>query len=80
FAAAVEARVQAKPNMGDPKWSRPMLGIGKMCDAVISGMYVTPERQKQADAIPYALSGASIIALKGGAVQPKTEDELCGVK
>ena len=48
--------------------------------AVISGMYVTPERQKQADAIPYALSGASIIALKGGAVQPKTEDELCGVK
>jgi polar amino acid transport system substrate-binding protein len=27
-------------------------------------MYVTPERQKQADAIPYALSGASIIALK----------------
>ena len=24
--------------------------------------------------------GASIIALKGGAVQPKTEDELCGVK
>jgi polar amino acid transport system substrate-binding protein len=43
-------------------------------------MYVTPERQKQADAIPYALSGASIIALKSSAIQPKTEDELCGVK
>ena len=42
--------------------------------------FVTPERQKQADAIPYALSGASIIALKSSAIQPKTEDELCGVK
>ena len=41
---------------------------------------MTPERQKQADAIPYALSGASIIALKSSAIQPKTEDELCGVK
>lgn len=30
--------------------------------------------------IPYALSGASIIALKSSAIQPKTEDELCGVK
>ena len=52
----------------------------KKYDAVISGMYVTPERQKQADAIPYALSGASIIALKNSTIQPKTEDELCGVK
>ncbi len=47
---------------------------------MISGMYVTPERLKQADAIPYALSGASIIALKSSAIQPKTEDDLCGVK
>lgn len=80
FAALIAQHLQAKPQLIDTKFTSLILGIGKKYDAVISGMYVTPERQKQADAIPYALSGASIIALKGGAVQPKTEDELCGVK
>ncbi|PLL63856.1 amino acid ABC transporter substrate-binding protein [Klebsiella pneumoniae] len=79
-AALIAQHLQAKPQLIDTKFTSLILGIGKKYDAVISGMYVTPERQKQADAIPYALSGASIIALKGGAVQPKTEDELCGVK
>ena len=80
FAALIAQQLQAKTQQIDTKFTSLILGIGKKYDAVISGMYVTPERQKQADAIPYALSGASIIALKGGAVQPKTEDELCGVK
>ncbi|HBW2252300.1 TPA: ABC transporter substrate-binding protein [Klebsiella pneumoniae] len=80
FATLIAQHLQAKPQLIDTKFTSLILGIGKKYDAVISGMYVTPERQKQADAIPYALSGASIIALKGGAVQPKTEDELCGVK
>ena len=79
FATLIAEHLQAKPQLIDTKFTSLILGIGKKYDAVISGMYVTPERQKQADAIPYALSGASIIALKGGAVQPKTEDELCGV-
>ena len=68
FATLIAQHLQAKPQLIDTKCTSLILGI------------VTPERQKQADAIPYALSGASIIALKGGAVQPKTEDELCGVK
>jgi polar amino acid transport system substrate-binding protein len=80
FAALIAEQLKAKPQLIDTKFTSLILGIGKKYDAVISGMYVTPERQKQADAIPYALSGASIIALKGSAVQPKTEDELCGVK
>ena len=80
FATLIAEHLQAKPQLIDTKFTSLILGIGKKYDAVISGMYVTPERQKQADAIPYALSGASIIALKGGAAQPKTEDELCGVK
>ncbi|EPK3002826.1 ABC transporter substrate-binding protein [Klebsiella pneumoniae] len=80
FATLIAEHLQTKPQLIDTKFTSLILGIGKKYDAVISGMYVTPERQKQADAIPYALSGASIIALKGGAVQPKTEDELCGVK
>lgn len=80
FAALIAEHLKAKPQLIDTKFTSLILGIGKKYDAVISGMYVTPERQKQADAIPYALSGASIIALKNSTIQPKTEDELCGVK
>lgn len=80
FAALIAEQLNAKPQLIDTKFTSLILGIGKKYDAVISGMYVTPERLKQADAIPYALSGASIIALKSSAIQPKTEDDLCGVK
>lgn len=80
FAALIAEHLKAKPQLIDTKFTSLILGIGKKYDAVISGMYITPERLKQADAVPYALSGASIIALKSGEIQPKTEDELCGVK
>ncbi|WP_434639206.1 ABC transporter substrate-binding protein [Klebsiella sp. I138] len=80
FAALIAEQLKAKPQLIDTKFTSLILGIGKKYDAVISGMYITPERLKQADAIPYALSGAAIMALKSSNVQPKTEDDLCGVK
>lgn len=79
FAALIAEQLKAKPQLIDTKFTSLILGIGKKYDAVISGMYVTPERLKQADAIPYALSGASIVVLKSGEAQPKTEEELCGL-
>ncbi len=79
FAALIAQHLQAKPQLIDTKFTSLILGIGKKYDAVISGMYVTPGARNRPTP-SYALSGASIIALKGGAVQPKTEDELCGVK
>ncbi|MFP9229372.1 ABC transporter substrate-binding protein [Pectobacterium cacticida] len=80
FAALIAEQLKAKPQLIDTKFTSLILGIGKKYDAVISGMYVTPERLKQVDAIPYARSGALIVALKNSTIQPKTEDELCGVK
>ncbi|SQC15653.1 extracellular solute-binding family protein 3 [Klebsiella pneumoniae] len=35
-----------QPQLIDTKFTSLILGIGKKYDAVISGMYVTPERQK----------------------------------
>lgn len=52
FATLIAEHLQAKPQLIDTKFTSLILGIGKKYDAVISGMYVTPERQKQADAIP----------------------------
>lgn len=80
FAALIAEQLNAKPQLIDTKFTSLILGIGKKYDAVISGMYVTPERLKQAEAIPYALSGASIVVLKSGEIQPTKEQELCGLK
>lgn len=52
FAALIAEQLKAKPQLIDTKFTSLILGIGKKYDAVISGMYVTPERQKQADRYP----------------------------
>lgn len=80
FAALIAAHMNARPQLIDTKFTSLILGVGKKYDAVISGMYVTPERLKQVDAVPYVLSGASIITLNNSDIQPKTENDLCGVK
>lgn len=80
FAALIAKDLNAKPQLIDTKFTSLILGLGKKYDAVISGLYVTPERLKQADAIPYAMTGASIIALKSSNILPKTENDLCGIK
>lgn len=73
--------IKAKPAFVDTKFPSLILGLGGgQFDAVISGMYITPERTAQADAIPYARTGASIMVAKDGGVTPKTEQELCGMK
>lgn len=47
------------------------------CDAVISGMFVTPERLKNFDGMPY-LSTASVLIAKGGTPPMATTSELSG--
>jgi len=43
-------------------------------------MYITAERLKVIDMIPYLKSGEAILSLKGSAYQPKTPEEFCGHK
>ncbi len=81
MAALLGREMKLKPVLTDTKFTSLILGLsGGQLDAVISGMYVTPERVAQADAIPYASTGAAIMVAKGSAIQPKTEKDLCGVK
>lgn len=73
--------MKTKPAFVDTKFPSLILGLGSgQFDTVISGMYITPERTAQADAIAYARTGASIMVAKDGGVAPKTEQELCGLK
>lgn len=65
----------------DNKFTGLILGLdANKFDAVISGMYIIPDRLKKANAIPYAKTGASIMVAKGSDIQPETEKDLCGVQ
>ncbi|MRT28679.1 transporter substrate-binding domain-containing protein [Herbaspirillum sp. CAH-3] len=72
--------MKLQPTFVDTKFASLILGLGAgQHDAVISGLYITTERLAVADAIPYAKSGALILASKDG-VMPKSENDLCGLK
>ncbi|KAA8999477.1 ABC transporter substrate-binding protein [Affinibrenneria salicis] len=81
FSHLLAEQMQAKAVFIDTRFTGLILGLsaGKF-DAVISGMYITPERQKQADAIPYARTGAAIMVTQDSPVKPQTEQDLCGLK
>jgi polar amino acid transport system substrate-binding protein len=53
---------------------------GGRFDVTNSSMYITAERVKVIDMVPYLKSGESILALKGGAFQPKRPEDFCGHK
>ena len=53
---------------------------GGRFDITNSSMYITAERVKVIDMIPYLKSGESILTLKGSEFQPKTPEEFCGHK
>jgi polar amino acid transport system substrate-binding protein len=68
-------------SFSDNKFTGLILGlVSNKFDAVISGMYIIPDRLEIADAIPYARTGASIMVLKGSEIQPQKREDLCGVK
>lgn len=81
LTALLSAKMGVEPSFSDNKFTGLILGLGaNKFDAVISGMYIKDERLKQADAIPYARTGAAIMVAKGSKIQPKTDKDLCGVK
>ncbi len=53
---------------------------GGRFDITNSSMYITAERLKVIDMVPYLKSGEAILALKGSNYQPKTPEEFCGHK
>lgn len=81
LTALLTREMKLKPALTDTKFVGliPGLAAGQH-DAVVSGLYITPERLAQADAIPYASSGALIMVAKDSKAQPKTEKDLCGLK
>lgn len=65
----------------DTSWANLIPGLrGNRFDILNSAMYITAERLKIVDMVPYLKSGESILAIKGSDYQPKLPKEFCGHK
>ncbi|MDH0747047.1 ABC transporter substrate-binding protein [Pseudomonas sp. GD03842] len=53
---------------------------GGRFDVTNSSMYITAERVKVIDMVPYLKSGESILSVKGSDYQPKRPEDFCGHK
>lgn len=63
----------------DTRWANLIPGLrGGKFDITNSSMYITAERIKVIDMIPYLKSGESILSVKGSEYQPKLPEEFCG--
>ena len=81
LAKLLARHMDLKTEFVDTKFPSLILGLNSgHYDAIISGMYITPERQTQAQTIPYAKTGAAIMVLKDSPLKPKIPEDLCGLK
>ncbi|GAB3629685.1 Putative ABC transporter arginine-binding protein 2 [Pandoraea terrae] len=81
LAHALAKQLNASASFIDTRFTGLILGLNaRRYDAVISGMYVTPERVAQARVIPYAQAGAAIIVPAAGSLKPKRPEDLCGLR
>lgn len=81
LAELLAKHMDLKASFVNTKFSGLILGLNAgHFDAVISGMYVTPERTAQALAIPYAQTGAAIMVPADSTERPAKPEDLCGKK
>ena len=79
FMTSLASHLQLKPQFVDTRFANLILGINaKRIDIIASALYVTPERSKQVDFVPYFKTGGSLLALTGSGFAPATPEALCG--
>jgi polar amino acid transport system substrate-binding protein len=52
--------------------------LGSRIDAIVSGMYINPERSQVVDFIPYLRVGNQLLVAKGNPLHISGQDDLCG--
>ncbi|KVH37557.1 transporter substrate-binding domain-containing protein [Burkholderia cepacia] len=79
FSRMLAHHLQLEPVFLDTRFPDLILGMkARRFDVVASALYVTPDRVKQVDFVPYLKTGASLLVAKGSAFLPKTPQDLCG--
>jgi polar amino acid transport system substrate-binding protein len=70
-----------KPDFRDTRFASLVPGLAaKRFDVVASALYVTPERAKYIDYVPYLKTGGALVTSKDNTYQPKTIEDMCGRK
>jgi polar amino acid transport system substrate-binding protein len=65
----------------DTRFANLILGlVGSRYDIIASALYVTPERAKTLDFIPYFMTGGSLMVNASSGFKPTSVQELCGKK
>jgi len=74
------AKVMGRESVNvDTRWANLIPGLrGGKFDITNSSMYITADRMKIIDMIPYLKSGESILAVKGSDYQPEVPEDFCG--
>ncbi|MEO9275174.1 ABC transporter substrate-binding protein [Marinomonas sp. 5E14-1] len=81
FLAGVAKVMGIESENLDTRWANLIPGLqGGRYDIINSSMYITAERVKVIDMIPYLKSGQSIVAPTAKDFQPKVFEDLCGHK
>ena len=79
-SAELAKRMGLTASFNDTRFPNLILGLNSnRFDTIISGMYILPERLEQADAIPYAKTGAAIMVRADAERKPASEQDLCGL-
>jgi ABC-type amino acid transport substrate-binding protein len=75
---ALASQLGVQPQFKDTRFAQLIVGLKSgQFDMIASALYITSERAKQVDYIPYFSTGNSIVTRSGGA-QPATAADLCG--
>lgn len=81
FMHLVTKEMGVKPTFMDTRFANLIMGVNlKKFDVIASTLYVTPERAKQIEYIPYMKTGGVLLALKDGSFKPQKPEDLCGKK
>jgi len=79
FSRLLAAKLSLKPVFVDTRFPDLILGMrAHRFDAVASALYVTPERSRLVDFIPYLKTGASLVVTASSAYVPAVPQDLCG--
>ena len=79
FSRLLARHLKLEPVFLDTRFPDLILGMkARRFDVVASALYVTPDRVKQVDFVPYLKTGASLLVAKGSAFLPKAPQDLCG--
>ncbi|WP_165974845.1 ABC transporter substrate-binding protein [Nonomuraea deserti] len=79
FDRAVADLMGLKVKLVDGRFASLVTGLeAGRYDAVISVLYITAERAKKIDLVPYAQTGSGFLVKKNGAFQPRRPEDLCG--